>query len=92
MKYAYFLSRASILQTLTAISIASMWNNAVNAWWSIVFYPATDAPRFRKGMIAMLCACVATLAITWVVYALERREWRHRAVSDEIDVDEKNDS
>ncbi|KJA30072.1 hypothetical protein HYPSUDRAFT_125890 [Hypholoma sublateritium FD-334 SS-4] len=77
-----------------AIVLASMnmWNNAVNAWWSIVFYPATDAPRFRKGMVAMLCACVATLAITWVVYALERREWRHRAVSDEIDVDEKNDS
>lgn len=92
MKYVSFLSCAFVLQALTGTAIASMWNNAVNAWWSIVFYPATDAPRFRKGTIAMLCACVATLAITWVVYALERREWRHRAVSDEIDADEKNDS
>jgi ACS family pantothenate transporter-like MFS transporter len=57
-----------------------MWNNVVNAWWSIVFYPATDAPRFRKGAIAMICACVATLAITWVVYILERREWRRHSV------------
>ncbi|KXN86384.1 Pantothenate transporter liz1 [Leucoagaricus sp. SymC.cos] len=39
----------------------NMWNNVINAWWSIVFYPATDAPRFHKGMIAMLCVCVATL-------------------------------
>ena len=91
MKYVYFFSRPFALQTLTVASITSMWNNAVNAWWSIVFYPATDAPQFRKGMIAMLCACIATLVITWVVYALERREWRHRAVSDEIDPDEKND-
>ncbi|KDR83577.1 hypothetical protein GALMADRAFT_235832 [Galerina marginata CBS 339.88] len=63
-----------------AVVLASMnmWNNVVNAWWSIVFYPATDAPRFHKGMIAMLCVCVATLGITWVVYTLERREWRKR--------------
>lgn len=41
-----------------------------------MFYPATDAPRFRRGMIAMLCICVATLGITWLVYYLECRE-RH---------------
>jgi ACS family pantothenate transporter-like MFS transporter len=55
-----------------------MWNNAINAWWSIVFYPATDAPKFAKGMIAMLCVSVATLAVTYLVYYLERREHRHR--------------
>ncbi|KAF9534154.1 major facilitator superfamily domain-containing protein [Crepidotus variabilis] len=63
-----------------AVVLASMnmWNNAVNAWWSIVFYPATDAPRFRKGMIAMIAVCIATLLATWLVYFLERREWRNR--------------
>lgn len=78
-----------------AIVLASMnmWNNVVNSWWSIVLYPATDAPRFRKGMIAMICVCVATLAVTWVVYALERREWRHRR-ADRIDcpLEKKDDS
>lgn len=43
-----------------------------------MFYPATDAPRFRRGMIAMLCICVATLGITWLVYYLECRERRSR--------------
>lgn len=51
-------------------------NNAVNAWWPLLFYSATDAPRFRKGMIAMICTCVATLGVTWLVWFLERREWR----------------
>ncbi|EGO01798.1 hypothetical protein SERLA73DRAFT_103821 [Serpula lacrymans var. lacrymans S7.3] len=61
-----------------AIVLASMnmWNNAVNAWWPLLFYPATDAPRFRKGMIAMICTCVATLGVTWLVWYLERREHR----------------
>jgi hypothetical protein len=55
-----------------------MWNNVVNAWWSIVFYPATDAPGFHRGAIAMICACVATLGVTALVWALERRERRQR--------------
>lgn len=65
----------SIILTFVHVN-ASVCNGAINAWWSLVFYPATDAPRFRKGMIAMICVCVATLGITWVVYTLERREWR----------------
>ncbi|KAG5725367.1 Pantothenate transporter liz1 [Termitomyces sp. T112] len=52
----------------------NMWNNVVNAWWPLLFYKATDAPRFTKGMIAMICVSVATLWITWVVWYLERRE------------------
>jgi len=54
----------------------NMWNNVVNAWWPLVFYPATDAPKFHKGMIAMICISVATLGVTWLVWFLERREWR----------------
>ncbi|CAD6959162.1 unnamed protein product [Tilletia caries] len=34
-----------------AMVLASMnlWSNVVNSWWSSVLYPATDAPRFKKG-------------------------------------------
>lgn len=53
-----------------------MWNNVINAWWPLLFYPATDAPRFRKGMYAMIGVCIATLAVTALVWYLERREWR----------------
>ncbi|KIJ70238.1 hypothetical protein HYDPIDRAFT_77458 [Hydnomerulius pinastri MD-312] len=64
-----------------AIVLASMnmWNNVVNAWWPLLFYSATDAPRFRKGMIAMICTCAGTLGVTWLVWFLERREHRRSA-------------
>lgn len=58
----------------------NMWNNVVNAWWSIVFYPATDAPQFHKGIIAMLCVSIATLGATYLVYRLEQREQQQKQV------------
>ncbi|TFK99065.1 MFS general substrate transporter [Pterulicium gracile] len=52
----------------------NMWNNVINAWWPLVFYPATDAPDFQAGMIALICVSVATVAVTYLVLWLERRE------------------
>ncbi|KZT12858.1 MFS general substrate transporter [Laetiporus sulphureus 93-53] len=64
-----------------AIVLASMnmWNNAINAWWPLIFYPATDAPRFHKGMWAMIGTGLATLLVTFFVWYMERREKRMRA-------------
>lgn len=47
---------------LRAIVIASMnmGSNAVNAWWSIVFYGASFAPWFTRGMWAMIGVSVAS--------------------------------
>lgn len=70
-----------------------MWNNAVNAWWPLLFYPATDAPRFKRGMIAMICTCAATLGVTWLVWYLERREQRlakRKAMKHEVGEDSPN--
>lgn len=53
-----------------------MFNNAINAWWPLLFYPANDAPSFRKGMITMICTCAATLCVTALVWYLERQETR----------------
>jgi len=52
----------------------NMWNNAVNAWWPLLFYRATDTPRFTTGMITMICTCAATLGATYLVWYLEQRE------------------
>ncbi|KAI1789063.1 MFS general substrate transporter [Ganoderma leucocontextum] len=69
----------------------NMWNNVVNAWWPVVFYPATDAPRFTKGMWAMIGTSIATLGITWLVWYLERREKRTRTRWYEAGEGNKND-
>lgn len=66
----------------------------MNAWWQLVFYPATDAPRFRKGMWAMIGTGLATLLVTFLVWYLERREKRGGAGyadgEKERELDEKN--
>ncbi|KAM6495703.1 MFS general substrate transporter [Amanita muscaria] len=87
--FAYYLAGASYAGQATTFAwanqicaddpqeraiVIAMWNNVVNAWWSIVFYPATDAPKFRNGMIAMLGICAATLMVTFLVWYLEKRE------------------
>ena len=65
-----FAARGVVLASM------NMWNNVVNAWWPLVFYPATDAPAFTKGLWAMIGTALATLAVTWLVWYLERRENR----------------
>ncbi|KAH9894422.1 MFS general substrate transporter [Cubamyces lactineus] len=74
-----------------AVVLASMnmWNNVVNAWWPLVFYPATDAPRFTKGMWAMIGTCIATLLVTWLVWYLERREKQDKARREREEAEEK---
>lgn len=64
-----------------------MWNNVINAWWPLVFYPATDAPRFKKGMYAMIGVCIATLVVTWAVWWMEKREKWHAGVREKPEVD-----
>ncbi|KAL3421761.1 major facilitator superfamily transporter [Phlyctema vagabunda] len=46
--------------SLRAVVIASMncGSNAVNAWWSLLFYSADMAPKFTKGMWAMIAMCI----------------------------------
>ncbi|KAI1500424.1 major facilitator superfamily domain-containing protein [Biscogniauxia marginata] len=48
-----------------AVVLASMnmGSNAVNAWWSIVFYGASMAPWFKRGMWAMIA--VSILLAIW---------------------------
>ena len=61
-----------------AIVLASMnmFSNAVNAWWSILFYGADTAPKFRKGCYAMLATLLTSVATVCVIRYLQIREER----------------
>lgn len=67
---------------LRAIVIASMncGSNAVNAWWSLLFYSADQAPRFTKGMWAMVGTCVVMAGWTSVLLVGLRRVERKKKV------------
>jgi len=65
--------------SLRAVVIASMnmGSNAINAWWSIVFYGANFAPYFTRGMWAMIAVSIAmgvwTALIVWMQVRTEKR-------------------
>ncbi len=65
-------------ERLRSVVIASMnmGSNAVNAWWSILFYSADFAPRFTKGMWAMIACSIALALWTAGITAMTVREQR----------------
>ncbi|KAG5952878.1 hypothetical protein E4U53_007638 [Claviceps sorghi] len=58
--------------TFRSVVLAGMnvGNNAINAWWSIVFYGASMAPWFVRGMWAMIVTSIAlilwTAGLSWM--------------------------
>ncbi|KAF9890482.1 hypothetical protein FE257_005887 [Aspergillus nanangensis] len=64
-------------QRSVVIASMNMGNNAVNAWWSIIFYSADLAPQFTRGMWAMIACSIAlviwTSGIVWKSARQERR-------------------
>lgn len=70
--------------------IASMnaFSGAVNAWWSIVFYSADDAPNFTKGMWAMIgCSIALVIWSTGLLYMTARED--KKRVSPGVAADEE---
>ncbi|EKD16701.1 uncharacterized protein L3040_001442 [Drepanopeziza brunnea f. sp. 'multigermtubi'] len=80
--------------SLRAVVIASMncGSNAVNAWWSLVFYSANFAPRFTRGMWAMIGVSVAmAIWTTGLLHMTTRTDKKRRLVEAEApDAYEKN--
>ncbi|KAM4055853.1 major facilitator superfamily protein [Hirsutella rhossiliensis] len=75
--------------TFRAVVLAGMnlGNNAVSAWWSILFYGASMAPWFTNGMWAMI-ACSVVLAI-WTAglsYLACRKDKKRAAEDGEMSV------
>lgn len=59
-----------------AIVLASMnmFSNAVNAWWSLLFYGASTAPKFRKGCYAMFGTVLTSVIVVLALRYLQLRE------------------
>ncbi|KAF1993946.1 MFS general substrate transporter [Amniculicola lignicola CBS 123094] len=68
--------------SLRAVVIASMnmGSNAINAWWSIVFYGANFAPRFTRGMWAMICVSIGMAIWTALLAWMQKRTESKREV------------
>ncbi|KAJ0165066.1 Pantothenate transporter liz1 [Colletotrichum tanaceti] len=61
----------------------NLGSNAVNAWWSILFYGASMAPWFTRGMWAMIASSIALIIWTTGLTYLAHREEQRRILSAE---------
>lgn len=61
-------------QRSVVIASMNLGNNAVNAWWSIIFYSADLAPRFTRGMWAMIGCSIALALWTTAILVQTTRE------------------
>jgi MFS transporter, ACS family, pantothenate transporter len=55
-----------------------MGSNAINAWWSIVFYGANYAPYFTIGMYAMIAVSIAMAIWTALLVYMQVRTEKRR--------------
>ncbi|GJD02578.1 major facilitator superfamily transporter [Colletotrichum higginsianum IMI 349063] len=61
----------------------NLGSNAVNAWWSILFYGASMAPWFTRGMWAMIASSIALIVWTSGLTYLAHREEQRRVLNAE---------
>ncbi|CAK7245765.1 MAG: hypothetical protein STHCBS139747_007357 [Sporothrix thermara] len=76
MRYEDALFRGIVLAGM------NLGSNTVNAWWSIIFYGASYAPWFNRGMWAMIATSIALMVwVTGLVYMSVRAEKRRLALT-----------
>nr|AOR51836.1 MFS general substrate transporter [Phaffia rhodozyma] len=79
--WANGLTRGDDQERSVILGSMNMFSNAFNAWWSIVFFPANEAPRWRRGMISLVVLCPLFVLLTVGVRMMEARDERSRLES-----------
>ncbi|KAK1598431.1 major facilitator superfamily transporter [Colletotrichum navitas] len=62
----------------------NLGSNVVNSWWSIIFYGASMAPWFTRGMWAMIATSIALVIWTIGLTYMARREEKRRVLTAEV--------
>ncbi|KAI0015354.1 MFS general substrate transporter [Xylariomycetidae sp. FL0641] len=74
-------------QMFRAVTLAGMnlGSNAVNAWWLLIFYGASMAPWFVRGMWAMIAVSIAMAAWTaGLSYITAKHEKSRETVTEDV--------
>ncbi|KAJ6623551.1 major facilitator superfamily domain-containing protein [Mycena sp. CBHHK59/15] len=87
------LARDDDQERSVILAAMNMMSNAFNAWWSIVFFSANEAPRWRKGMISIIVLVPVMVILTVVTRILQHRDQKQAAESVETqDVEDPKQS
>lgn len=56
------------------LALMNMFSNAVNAWWSLLFFGASTAPKYKKGCYAMFATAIASIIVVCMLRYLQTRD------------------
>ncbi|CAE7137852.1 unnamed protein product [Rhizoctonia solani] len=65
-------SRSDLERSFILYSM-NLWSNAVGAWWVLVIWPVTSAPKFRRGIISTVPVALLSVAVAWGTHVLDQR-------------------
>ncbi|KAI5956875.1 hypothetical protein KGF54_000493 [Candida jiufengensis] len=89
--YANVICHNDLQERAIVLASMNMFSNAVNAWWSILFYGADTFP-FKKGCWALLGTGVASIFVVLIIRFLEVRENKQIKVRGNGDMEEEDGS
>ncbi|KAG8739956.1 hypothetical protein FRC10_004955 [Ceratobasidium sp. 414] len=73
--WANEISRTDLERSFILYSM-NLWSNAFTAWWIILIWPVSSAPRYRHGMISTIPISIISILIGWVLQVLHKRSTR----------------
>ncbi|KAF7553464.1 hypothetical protein G7Z17_g3590 [Cylindrodendrum hubeiense] len=82
MRYEDGLFRGVVLAGM------NLGSNSVNAWWSIIFYGASMAPWFKRGMWAMIASSIALIVWSAGLTYLAQKNIKKRVIEAEAETNE----
>ncbi|GAW22998.1 hypothetical protein ANO14919_125450 [Xylariales sp. No.14919] len=85
LRYEEHMFRAIVLAGM------NLGSNVINAWWTIVFYGASMAPWFTRGMWAMIAVSIALVIWTGGLSYFTARHERMRKTELAIEVEQEKD-
>ncbi|KAG8722530.1 hypothetical protein FRC08_001044 [Ceratobasidium sp. 394] len=73
--WANEVSRTDLERSFILYSM-NLWSNAFTAWWILLIWPVSSAPRYRRGMISTIPISIVSVLIGWVAQFLHKRSMR----------------
>jgi ACS family pantothenate transporter-like MFS transporter len=72
--WANLVTRNDLQERAVVLASMNMWSAVVNSWWSLVFYPVTTAPEFKRGCYAMIGTTVTSALTGAIIRYLQLRD------------------
>ncbi|QLL30375.1 hypothetical protein HG536_0A01920 [Torulaspora globosa] len=72
--WANVVCHADLQERAIVLASMNMFSGAVNAWWSLLFFPASTVPHFEKGSYALLATSIASGLVSVLIRRFQNKD------------------